>query len=147
MAHDRSHSRAEPKEQKSVRLSPTLLEELARHARETGSSFSALVERYVDEGIRRDEHPLIVFRDAHTGRRAALVGSRLDVWQVIETLRNSDNSVTAAAEYLEIPETHVRACVRYYAFYQDEIDAWIERMHAIAEREHEAWSREQGVLA
>jgi uncharacterized protein (DUF433 family) len=147
MAQERTQGAKERKEQKSVRLSPTLLEELARHAREAGSTFSSLVERYVDEGIRRDEHPLIVFRDAHTGRRAALVGSRLDVWQVIQTVRNSDNSVTAAAEYLEIPETHVRACLRYYAFYRDEIDAWIERMHAIADREYEAWSREEEVLA
>jgi len=51
------------------------------------------------------------------------------------------------ADYLGIPEAHVRACVRYYAAFQDEVDAWRERMVAEAEREREAWQREQAVLA
>jgi hypothetical protein len=37
--------------------------------------------------------------------------------------------------------------VRYYADFRDEVDAWRERMRTIAEREEEAWRREQAVLA
>jgi uncharacterized protein (DUF433 family) len=108
---------------------------------------TALAARYLDEGLRRERHPLIVFRDGTAGRRAALAGTRLDVWQVIETVRNSDRRVDEAAAYLAIPEAWVRACVSYYADYQDEVDGWIERMHAVAEREQDAWRREQAVLA
>jgi len=108
---------------------------------------TALAERYVDEGLRRDEHPLIVFRDGAAGRRAALVGTRLDVWQVVETVRHSEGSTHEAADYLSIPEPWVTACIRYYADYKDEVDEWTDRMHAIAEREEDAWRRTQAVLA
>ncbi len=124
-----------------------MLASLQERARDRDESANALAERYLDEGLRRDEHPLIGFREGPAGRRAALVGTRLDVSQVIETLRESDNSVGAAAEYLGIPEQHVRAAVRYYADFRDEIDEWRERLRAIAEREEEAWRREQAILA
>jgi len=134
-------------EHRSLRGSPELLERLERQSRELSMSFNALVLRYADEGLRRDEHPVISFRDGPGGRRPALVGSRLDVAQVIDTVRNSENSISEAAEYLGISEAQVRACVRYYAFYKDEIDELRERLHAIAEREEDAWRREQAALA
>jgi uncharacterized protein (DUF433 family) len=103
--------------------------------------------RYIEEGLRMDEHPLIRFREGAAGRRAALVGTRLDVWQVIETLRNSANSVEQTADYLSVPEASVRACIRYYAAYPDEVDVLAERERATAAREEELWRGEQAVLA
>jgi uncharacterized protein (DUF433 family) len=132
---------------RSFRLPETLLASLQGRARERGESANALAERYLEEGLRRDDHPLIVFRDGAAGRRAALVGTRLDVAQVIDTLRESDNSVEATAEYLGSPEQHVRAAVRYYADFREEVDEWREHTRAVAEREEEAWRREQAILA
>jgi uncharacterized protein (DUF433 family) len=132
---------------RSFRFADALLVRLQARARERGESANALAERYLEEGLRREDHPLIVFREGGGGRRAALVGTRLDVSQVIDTLRESNNSVAATAEYLSISEPYVRAAVRYYADYRDEVDEWRERMHTIAEREEEAWRREQAVLA
>jgi uncharacterized protein (DUF433 family) len=132
---------------RSFRLSDTVLASLRERARERGESANSLVERYLEEGLRRDDHPLIVFREGAAGRRAALVGTRLDVAQVIDTLRESKNSIDATAEYLEIPEQHARAAVQYYSDFRDEVDEWRERARAIAEREEDAWRREQSVLA
>jgi uncharacterized protein (DUF433 family) len=132
---------------RSFRFPNTLLVSLQRRAQERGESANALAERYVEEGLRRDEHPLIVVREGAVGRRPALAGTRLDVAQVIDTLRESDNSVGATAEYLGIPEQHVRAAVRYYAEFREEIDEWRERVREVAEREEEAWRREQAILA
>lgn len=132
---------------RSFRLADSVLASLEERARERGESVNALAERYLDEGLRREEHPLVAFRDGAAGRRASLAGTRLDVAQVIDTLRDSDNAVEATAEYLDIPEHYVRAAVRYYAEFRDEIDEWRERIRSIAEREHEAWLREQAVLA
>jgi uncharacterized protein (DUF433 family) len=132
---------------RSFRLAEKLVAALQEHARERGESANALAERFLDEGLRRESHPLIAFRDGAAGRRASLVGSRLDVAQVIDTLRASENSIPATAEYLGIPEEHVHAAVRYYADFQDEVDEWRERMRQIADREEEAWRREQAVLA
>lgn len=140
-------ARHSDKEHTSFRLARRLLAALQGRARESGLSMTALAERYLDEGLRREQHPLIVFREGAAGRRATLAGTRLDVWQVIETVRQSDKSTEDAAAYLAIPEPWVRACVRYYADYPDEVDEWTERMHSIAEREEDAWRREQAVLA
>ena len=93
-----------------------------------------------------DEHALIRFRDGAAGRRAALAGTRLDVWQVIETLRNSGNSIAETADYLAVPETWVRACARYYAAYPEEVDALTAREHSAAAREEQLWRGEQAVL-
>ena len=132
---------------RSFRLPDALLAALRARARERGESANAVAERYLEEGLRRDDHPLIMFREGAAGRRAALVGTRLDVSQLIDTLRESDNSLSATAEYLDISEAHVRAAVRYYAEFRDEVDESRERMRELAAREEAAWRREQAILA
>jgi uncharacterized protein (DUF433 family) len=114
---------------------------------ETHAPQTTLAERHIEEGLRREEHPLIDFRDGAAGRRPALLGTRLDVAQVMSTIRQNGNSVEEAADYLEIPLEYVEACLRYYADYKDEIDAWSEHTQAIAERERERWQRRQQALA
>lgn len=132
----------------SIRISPAIKEELEQRAREAGVPSAALYERFIDEGLRHDAHPLIVFRDGVAGRRAVIAGTRISVAQVIDTvLATDDHSITPAAEYLGLPESHVSECVRYYASYRDEIDEWRNRMAEIAERERDAWQREQAVFA
>jgi uncharacterized protein (DUF433 family) len=130
----------------AFRISPTTIERLQRRARETRETQTALVERYVEEGLRTDEHPSIYFREGAGGRRPALLGTRLDVWQVIETLRQNENSVEETADYLGIPVEKVRSALRYYADYEDEIDDWAARATAIAEREEANWRRQQELL-
>lgn len=94
-----------------------------------------------------DEHPQICFRDSALGRRAALVGTRLDVWQIIDTIRNHENSLEDAAAYLGLPMAKVRAALRYYAAYREEIDEIGAREHAAADRAEAAWRAEQEILA
>jgi hypothetical protein len=59
-----------------------------------------LAQRYVEEGLRHDAHPLIQFLDGPSGRRASLVGRGLDVWEVVVTVRDNEGSITEAAGYL-----------------------------------------------
>jgi uncharacterized protein (DUF433 family) len=131
----------------SFRVQAGTVERLEQQAQAVGLTQTALVERYVEEGLRRDNHPLIDFREGSGGRRPAVLGTRLDVWQVIETIRQNDNSVEVAAEYLGIPAEHVRACMRYYADFQGEIDDWTARAKAFEEREEANWRRQQELLA
>jgi uncharacterized protein (DUF433 family) len=135
-----AHSAA-AKQPLAFRVLPSTLEHLRRRAREAGQPQTALAERYIEEGLRMDEHPLVYFRDGAAGRRPALLGTRLDVADVIETIRQNDNSVEQAAAYLELPVDRVEACLRYYADYRTEIDDWIDRSRAIAEREETRWRR------
>jgi uncharacterized protein (DUF433 family) len=131
----------------AVRVPPRTLEHLRRRAREAGQPQTALAERYLEEGLRMDEHPLIYFREGASGRRPALLGTRLDVADVIETVRVNDRSVERAAAYLELPVDRIEACLRYYADYGDEIDEWIDRARSIAEREEARWRRRGEALA
>lgn len=140
-------SEAVPTIQRSFRFSAVTLDHLAQRAAETAESRNALAQRLIDEGLRTDRHPLIRFRQGGSGvRRPALVGTRLDVWQVVETLRGEQGDVAAAAEYFGVPERLVRAAVDYYADFAGEIDAHRAEELAFAQREHERWERTQRVL-
>jgi hypothetical protein len=86
---------------------------------------SRLAERYIDEGMRMEDHPGIVFRGGPTGRRAGLaVGP--DVWEVITALRSTglegDEAIQATAEWSGLTVRQVRDAVGYYSEYSAEID-------------------------
>ena len=110
----------------TVRLTPGIRQRLAERARWAHLAERTLAQRYVDEGLRRDAHPLIQFLDGPSGRRASLVGRGVDVWEVIATVRDNNGSMAEAAEYLQLPAGLVEAAVAYYGEYRDEIDREIE---------------------
>jgi uncharacterized protein (DUF433 family) len=130
----------------SARFSSKTLAHLRERAARVGIAQSTPAERYVEEGLRMDEHPLISFREGAGGRRAALTGTRLDVWQVVETIRQN-NSVADAADYLRRPQSEVEACAAYYVAYQAEIDDWTARAREAAEAAEIAWRRRREIFA
>jgi uncharacterized protein (DUF433 family) len=131
----------------TLRLRPGVSERLAVQAQRAGLAPRTLAQRYVDESLRREDHPLIRFADGPSGRRAALVGKGLDVWQVIEVVSDNDNDPEEAAAYLEIPVGLVQAAVIYYGDYRDEIDAEIALNRAESERGYAAWEAGKQALA
>ena len=86
----------------TLRLAPGVRQRLSEWARRTGLQERTLAQRYVEEGLRHDAHPLIQFLDGPSGRRASLLGRGLDVWEVIATIRDNNGSMAEAAEYLQI---------------------------------------------
>jgi len=123
----RSGTMADMAEHYTLRLAAETRSRLGERARHSGLAERTLAQRYVEEGLRHDAHPLIQFLDGPSGRRASLIGRGLDVWEVIATVRDNDGSVAAAAEYLQVPVGLVEAGVAYYGEYRDEIDSEIER--------------------
>lgn len=91
-----------------------------------GHAPRALAQRYVDEGLRREEHPLVRFAEGPAGRRAALVGSGLDLWEVIAAVMENGGDPERSAALLEVPLGLVQAAIAYYGSYREEIDAQIE---------------------
>ena len=79
-----------------------------------------------------DEYPGIYFRAGSLGRRAALAGTRLDIWQVIDTIHNSGNSIEEASSYLNLPESRVRIAWRYYTARKAEVNRDAARQEAAA---------------
>lgn len=112
----------------SVRLEDGLAERLRLRARAAGETLSDRLRRYAEEGVRQDEHPLIIFRDGPTGRRAGLVGGP-DVWEVamwVEDLSAEDDRVATLAEESVLTRAQIEAALRYRATYPEEIAARIE---------------------
>jgi len=131
----------------TLRLRPGVSERLAAQAQRAGLAPRTLAQRYVDESLRREDHPLIRFADGPSGRRAALVGRGLDVWEVIATVRDNDNDPEETAAYLTIPVGLVQAAIAYYGDYTDEINAEIALNEAESERAYAAWEAGQRALA
>ena len=48
---------------RSFRIASSVSDHLRRHSEQTGESANRLGARYIEEGLRMDEHPLIRFRD------------------------------------------------------------------------------------
>ncbi len=73
-----------------------LAERLRLRAHAAGESLSDRLRRYAEEGARRDEHPMITFRDGPTGRRAGLIGGPdvtppgIVIWSVVQRGRERD---------------------------------------------------------
>jgi uncharacterized protein (DUF433 family) len=134
----------------SLRIADATFERLEQRREALGEPRSRVAERLLDEGLRMDEHPGIVFRPGPAGRRPALVNGA-DVWEVIGVFREVEGSGEEAIEETSdltgLDRQQVRTAVRYYADHQDEIDAWIERVRAEAEQAEHAWRRRQRVLA
>jgi hypothetical protein len=112
----------------SVRLDEDLAKRLRLRARASGESLSERLRRYADEGARRDEHPLITFRDGPTGRRAGLVGGP-DVWEVImwlEDLAGEADPVSTLASEQDLSRAQLDAALSYRDAYPEEIRARID---------------------
>jgi hypothetical protein len=125
----------------TLRLASGMRERLAQRARRAGLAERTLAQRYLEEGLRHDAHPLIQFLDGPSGRRASLVGCGLDVWEVIATVRENGGSTGEAAAYLELSPGLVEAAASYYGEYREEIDEEIELNESEYERGLEAASR------
>ena len=119
---------------------------LERQAEKTRVPKTALAERYVEEGLRMDAHPGIVFRDGPAGRRAGLA-SGPDVWEVIMVFLDEGRSVEGTAENLELSVRLVNAAVGYYADFREEIDDRIESNRKAAEEAEAAWRRRQALVS
>ena len=76
---------------------------------------------------------------APAGRRPRLVGTGLDVWEVMSVVRDNDGNEQAAAAYLQLPADLVTAAVAYCDAHTDGIDAWIELNARESDAAHAPW--------
>jgi len=125
--------------QLSMRPSKRTLERLRERARLLGERHTTLAERYLEEGVIMDEHPNIHFVDGALGRRPAVLGIGLDVWEIVEVAKDNGGSVAETASYLEVDPRLVESALRYYGSDRDEIERWIARIDALSEREESSW--------
>lgn len=130
----------------SLRLADDTAEHLKARARRLRMPPRTLAQRLVDEGLRMEEHPLVRFAEGPVGRRARMVGSGVDVWEVVATVRDNGGDVGEAARYLEMPLGLVQAAVAYYGAHPSEIDEWIALNEQESAEAQSAWLAGQAAL-
>jgi uncharacterized protein (DUF433 family) len=130
----------------SVRLSEATIQRLGARARRVHLPPRTLAQRYVEEGLRMDEHPLIRFAEGPAGRRARLLGTGKDVWEVVATVRDNDGDLGEVARYPELPLGLVQAAVSYYGAYPDETDQWIDLNEQETAEAHAAYAAGQAAV-
>jgi len=130
----------------SVRLNDATLARLGSRARRVHMPPRTLAQRYVEEGLRMDEHPLVRFADGPAGRRARLVGTGKDIWEIIDIVRDNDGDPAEAARYLEIPLGLVQAAIAYYGAYTAEIDGLVELNEQENQQAHAAFLAGQAAV-
>ena len=130
----------------SVRLTDATISRLGARARRVDLPPRTLAQRYVEEGLRMDEHPLVRFADGPAGRRARLIGTGKDVWEVIAVVRDNDGDAAESARYLELSLGLVQAAIAYYGAYQAEIDQQIEANEQEAAEAQAAYLAGQAAL-
>lgn len=103
---------------------------------------TALAERLLDEGLRRIRHPRIDFADGPAGRRPFVLGTGLDVWEIVATIRANNDSTEETADYLQVQPAIIEAAARYHAEFGNEIDRWIDANDSMAEREQSLYRQQ-----
>ena len=133
----------------AIRIESSTLRELRTRSAQRGEPLVRLAQRYIDEGMRLDRHPGILFRDGPAGRRAVVVGGP-DVWEVIAAARSAqergDALVDALADRVGVAPEKIRTAIRYYAEYPDDVDAFITQVEEESERLERTLERERRVL-
>ena len=130
----------------SIRFEPGVNDRLSDYVtRRPGWTRSSAAARLVDEGLRMEEHPGVLFRDGPAGRRACLIGGP-DVWEVIRSVMSSRaaDPTLSRSELVQLVEDNtglpgrlIIVALSYWAAYPQEIDALIahaERSEADGKR-------------
>lgn len=135
----------------SIRFDAALLGRLRRRAAIQDSTPSGLAQRLVDEGLRSQEHPGIVFRDGPSGRRAALI-SGPDVWEVVSSVRLSGvkdekRAIAATAAEMSLSPAQVQVVLEYYGSFPEEVDAQIAENERACAEALAAWQARQRLLS
>lgn len=133
----------------SLRLESDTYDRLEVESQRTGQSRSQLAKTLLEEGLRMEAHPGIVFRSGPAGRRPGIAGGP-DIWEVVRVFEGVDAQgeelLRRTAESTGLTPEQVRIALRYYADYRDEIDDWIRRVDEESARSEAAWRRERDLF-
>jgi len=105
----------------SIRLSQTTDRFVAAEAQRTRRSKGAIVEALTEEAARMRRFPGIAFRGEDAVREAWVIGTGLDVWELVEMLHDYDSVERLVAE-TGVSERAVELARAYHASYPEEVD-------------------------
>ena len=108
----------------TLRLSSSVDELVTEEARRTRRSKGAVVEALADEALRSRLFPGITFRGTDWERRPWIIGTALDVWEIIRAYQDF-GSLDRMLQESDLTEAQLRLALAYYDRFPEEIDAAI----------------------
>lgn len=108
----------------NVRLEEETERLVLAEALRTRRSKSAVVEAFTEEAARSRRFPGLAWRGDDARRRAWVVGSGLDVWEIIQMLDESGSPEQLVAD-TELTPAQVRLAIAYRTVYPSEIESAI----------------------
>jgi len=106
----------------SVRFSASTDRAIEAEAKRLKRSKSSVVEALAEEAMRMRRFPGIGFQGDDAGRRAVVVGTGFDVWELVETLQGYGSADTVVRDFPLVEHRHVRIAHAYHEAYPEEID-------------------------
>jgi uncharacterized protein (DUF433 family) len=108
----------------SMRLSDVTDQLVSDEAKRTRRTKGAVVEGLAEEALRTRRFPGIAFRGSDWNRRPWVIGTALDVWEIVAASR-SYRTPTEMAAATDLTEPQIRLALAYYAELPDEVDVAI----------------------
>jgi uncharacterized protein (DUF433 family) len=131
-------SQARKGEPFSVRFTLATDRTVQEEARRTRRSKSAVVEALTEEAVRTRRFAGLGFRGEDAARRPWVIGSGLDVWEIVQMLEDF-GSLEPVVEETQLSERQVRLALAYREAYPEEIAQAISQNRRTAEQWHELY--------
>lgn len=110
----------------SLRLSPLVEAMVSEEAKRTKRSKGAVVEALAAEALKARLFPGIAFRGVDWDRRAWVIGTALDVWEIVNAYQDF-GSVERMSTKSDLSERQIRLVMAYFERFPAEIEDAIER--------------------
>ncbi len=105
----------------NIRLDEQTEKVIEAEARRTRRTKSAVVEAFTEETARTRRFPGIAFRGDDARRRPWVIGSGLDVWEIVHMLEDFGSSDALVAD-TPLSPPQIRLAVAYRDTYPEEIE-------------------------
>lgn len=122
----------------SVRFTSPTDRVIEDEAKRTRRSKSAIVESLTDEAIRMRRFAGIGFRGEDAARRPWVIGSGLDIWEILQML-DDFGSPELLIDETQLTERQMRLAMAYRDSYPEEISDAIAQNRRTAEEWHELY--------
>jgi hypothetical protein len=109
----------------SVRLSEGTDRFVTAEAKRTKRSKGKVVEGLAEEALKARLVPGVAFRGDDYNRRAWLIGTALDIWQIVEAYEDFDDQFDRTVAETDLTERQLRTALAYYERFPEEVDAFI----------------------
>jgi uncharacterized protein (DUF433 family) len=110
----------------SLRLSEETNRLITEEAKRTKRSKGSVVEALAEEALKTRLVPGIAFRGDDHNRRAWVMGTSLDVWQVVEAYKDFDEDFDRMVLETDLTKRELRTALSYYQRFPREVDEHIE---------------------